>query len=594
VLVMMMLTFVCLKRRWYKVDIHINWKANTYTVMLNDEIRVQNARFTGIYVAHPFAEYFPSRLCYCRLCYFTGEDVDGIRISVTRAVDVWFDEIYVGFDNMMGFTCPFTDRSGTSTVAPVQRHWSYDEVHGGGSGFTGYVEMTRHYNHLDDTGSIPFDGQGAIDDFQDIKFSYPEGDIPLQQGKLHAGALRYLTGSLRSGKQAVDAAYTLKSPGGLWYAPGSAGDGRQFWYTEYNTDNSTSNSIPVLNGGVAACSSQDLNTWRFEGFVFQYTNLTDMVYGSEGPFYLERPKVQFEQATKTYVMWAAMDNVNRSLAMNMIATSPYEDGPFYFRRTFYPDGNQTRDQVFFYDDNSRPMVARTYFQTVEYLLPEAMMQPVWESVKFRNGTVNYRSSYHRAVFDAGYDNFHDVYNQRWRNETEEWNVVCVDKITGAERPIEAGNYTEEGTVCHDPHEYKIVYGQGNPVVPSLFLNPNISDNSWWVQTSVPAVKAQPWASSYRDGYCGIRLLNDNYEIDDPNLATFTPEARANCSNIADNPVHVSLQDKLIGVQRVIMTRRAKFLAMSSLTDDLMDTTGKGERSFSLVKDVSRIRFSDVL
>jgi hypothetical protein len=142
-----------------------------------------------------------------------------------------------------------------------------------------------------------------------------------------------------------------------------------------------------------------------------------------------------------------------------------------------------------------------------------------------------------------------------------------------ERPVFPGTYTADGTVCNDPEEYKVVYGQGDPVVTSLFLDPNVSDNSWWVQTSVPAVKAQPWASNYRDGYCGIRLLNDNYETDDPSLTEFTPQNRASCSNIADNPVHVSLQDKLIGVQRVIMTRRAKFLAMSSLTEDLMDTTG---------------------
>ena len=91
--------------------------------------------------------------------------------------------------------------------------------------------------------------------------------------------------------------------------------------------------VKVLNGGVAACSSQDLITWRFEGIVFHYTNLSDQVYGSgqtwyadinlrmyvvyvvyvmyniyfmhvDGPFYVERPKVLFNSETKNYVMWA--------------------------------------------------------------------------------------------------------------------------------------------------------------------------------------------------------------------------------------------------------------------------------------------------
>ena len=45
-----------------------------------------------------------------------------------------------------------------------------------------------------------------------------------------------------------------------------------------------------------------------------------------------------------------------------------------------------------------------------------MMQPVWESAKGRNGLINYRSNYHRAVYDIGYDNYNDIYYQRWRKE----------------------------------------------------------------------------------------------------------------------------------------------------------------------------------
>jgi hypothetical protein len=40
----------------------------------------------------------------------------------------------------------------------------FAQVHGEGTGFTQYVEMTRHYNHLDPTGSIAFDGQGEIEE----------------------------------------------------------------------------------------------------------------------------------------------------------------------------------------------------------------------------------------------------------------------------------------------------------------------------------------------------------------------------------------------------------------------------------------------
>ncbi len=537
--------------RWYKVDIHINWDNHTYYIALDDTIMVSNSKFTG-------------------------EDIDGLRLSVTRAVDVWFDEIYVGFDNTLGFTCPTTSRTGTETVAPEQRHWSLQEVAGGESSFTEYSKMTRHYSHLDVTGSVPFDGGGNIKTFQDIKNRFASGDYAITQGFLHAGALQYITGSLRSGKTPSGVSNTLVSEKGLWYSAkdgiGGAGDGRQYWYSEHNF---VSDLSETLNGGVAACSSQDLLSWRFEGFVFHYTNLSDMVYGTKGPFYVERPKVKFNSITNEYVMWAVMDDAERSLAMTSIATSPYEDGPFLFRRSFYPDGNRTRDQVIYISDDGAPVLARTYYLTVEYLLPAAVMQPVWESVKNKqDGKTNFRVNYHRGVYDIGYDNYHDIFNQRWRGEDVQYEVVCINKIDPTKRRVvAAGNYTVAGTVCNDPEERKEVLGQGNPIVTTLFVSPANPNNSWWIQTSVPAVKAQPWANSYRDGYCGIRDLQESINVMDPALESFLPQSRNDCSNIVDNPVHVSVQDKLIGVQRVVTSRRAKFMAISRLTDDMLETTG---------------------
>ena len=95
-------------------------------------------------------------------------------------------------------------------------------------------------------------------------------------------------------------------------------------------------------------------------------------------------------------------------------------------------------------------------------------------------------------------------------------------------------------------------GQGKGVL-SRFVNPNVSENSFWVQTSVDRVRPQPWSKNYRDGLCGIRKLNSAYAINDPRLATFTPADLSNCTNAADNPVHVTLQDKLIGEQQVRLT-----------------------------------------
>jgi hypothetical protein len=536
--------------RWYKIDIKIQWLNKTYSVSIDDSVLITSQKFIG-------------------------DDIDGIRLSTYRAIDVWFDEIYVGFDNSLDFQCPISYRTGTTTQGPIQKHWSYEEVHGPGSeGYTAYNQMTRHYNFLNTEGYVAFDGQGHVSDNQDIKLQYLDGDYPLTQGLVHAGALVYLTNSLRSGKTPLEQSKTLVSKVGLWSGVkdgiGGAGDGRQFWYTEYNYISDLSSS---LNGGVAACSSQDLVTWRFEGIVFHYVNLSDLVYGQNGPFYVERPKVLFNSKTKQYVMWSVMDNNARELALCAIATSPYEDGPFLFRRSFYPDGNQTRDQVIYITTVEKiPLLARTYYQTVEFLLPQAVMQPIWESAKSRSGSINYRSNYHRSFYDEGYDNFNDIYLQRWRTEDQIYNVICINKITNEVRKVDAGVY-KDGGACLDPEERKVVLGQGDPIVTTKFVSPNDSDNSWWRPTSVPNVKAQAWSNNYRDGYCGIRKLNDDYDIKNPNLATFVPEVRNTCSNIADNPIHDTYQDKLIGVTKIVATRRAKFIAISQLTDDFLDTNG---------------------
>ena len=50
-------------------------------------------------------------------------------------------------------------------------------------------------------------------------------------------------------------------------------------------------------------------------------------------------------------------------------------------RSLYPDGNQTHDQTLCQDDDGVAYLFRTYYDTVEYVLPKAVMQPTWESVK---------------------------------------------------------------------------------------------------------------------------------------------------------------------------------------------------------------------
>ena len=529
--------------QWYKVDIHIDWTELQYYILLNDVLIVSNVSFTANYI-------------------------NGVRFSTFLTTHVWFDEIYVGFDPTMRFTCPVSFSDHVGVQGAPQYNWKVEEViQQGTNGLPQFDLMSRHYSFYLPKNTLPFDGQGNLNFFQDYQYHYPAVHSP----QLHTGALLYLTNTPRSAQIPSSISATTVSSRG-WWTTGShqTSYGRQFWYVEYDFSSDLS---PSLNGGVCACSSQDLLNWRFEGIVFHYANLSDMVFGSAGPFHVERPKVLQNNMTEDFVLWAGMDNMGRSLAMAVILSSPFEDGPFYYRRSFYPDGNQTRDQVISWSTKGVAVLSRTYYQTVEFVLPEAMMQPVWESVKLQNGATNFRNSYHRTNYEIGYDNYHDIFLQRWRKENKPWEVFCVNKISGLNRSVPLGTYNSDGSICHDPEEYKVVIGQGDPYVQSNYVDPRNPENSWWRQSSVPAVQAQPWSNNVLDGLCGLQQYNDGISEYDPNLVDFTPQNRSNCSNIADNPLQPSIPDKLIGIQRVVSRRRAKYVASSRLTFDLLDTTG---------------------
>ena len=83
--------------------------------------------------------------------------------------------------------------------------------------------------------------------------------------------------------------------------------------------------------------------------------LPDMVHGPTGPLHIEKLKVLYNNSTQKYVTWMIIDNDIRELGMALVDVSDYPNGPFEFLRSLYPDGNQTRDQTVFQDDDvARP------------------------------------------------------------------------------------------------------------------------------------------------------------------------------------------------------------------------------------------------
>jgi hypothetical protein len=124
--------------KWYKVDIRINWEAQTYQVYVNDTLAAGVSASQGS-ASTPLS--------------FSADDIDGVRLSLYRSVSVFYDEIFLGSDATLSFSCPTTTRLGTVTSATQpQFGWDKEAVTAGASGLATYELMKRHYNFLQTTG----------------------------------------------------------------------------------------------------------------------------------------------------------------------------------------------------------------------------------------------------------------------------------------------------------------------------------------------------------------------------------------------------------------------------------------------------------
>ena len=540
--------------RWYKIDIRLYWGDRPmYEIFLDDSLAVDKTNFDAMAMSSiAVSNYHPDAMA-------------------------WFDEIFVGEDDTMGFRCPIGVAPGLfSADRPIWRDWKSNEI----GRMSHREDMQHHDSHISRRplykraaggGLVPFDGQGHKAFSSDIKF---------RNARLHGLKMNFGTGSML--KTALEHSIFLSEQ------PPSHGEppARHVWYGEHENaavERDGYSTAAYLRGGVAACSTTDFQTWKNEGIVLNSVNLTNMVEEIEGPLHIERPKVIYNNMTRKYIMWMIIDNEERDLAMAGVAVSDFATGPYDFVRSFYPDGNQTRDQTLLQDADGSFYLVRSYYTTVDFVLPSPIMQPTWESVKNADGDINFALSYHRANYEPNYDNYHDIYLQRWRTEDKPWKVVCVDRITGKEREVSYGkkNINFNGETCNDPYELKRVIGQGSPLqentkngIPSQFLDPTDTVNNAWMPNSVPGVKAQPWYANYKDGLCGTHKANEDKQSLDPSLpGRESITDRGDCSNISDNPIHPTSPDKLIGSNHIVEQRRAKFVAVSRLTDDYLDTSG---------------------
>eukprot|EP00924_Labyrinthula_sp_SR-Ha-C_P001282 augustus_masked-scaffold_7-processed-gene-19.96-mRNA-1 protein AED:1.00 eAED:1.00 QI:0/-1/0/0/-1/1/1/0/1696 len=332
-------------------------------------------------------------------------------------------------------------------------------------------------------------------------------------------------------------------------------------------------------GGIGVCASDDAIIFRSEGLLLNFVNLsytggvpsTDIVLNTgfnkssswEGSdvklrryklslfglwsnelLFASQPQIVFNN--NHFVLWMLVTDaftqyLNGSTELHLgtvgVASASSFLGSYTFRSTFLPKGNYTFDHTLRQFGNDTFFIFK-YHTTVDYILPDRVMQPHWQEVVNDTGNIDFALTYHRSYYHEGYDDINDICSQRMRKED-----TFVDVIN---RNITQEKFLQDYHDYYTPNKTKpvpidnIVYnGLGNPPVETRFKDPRKTENNLFRPSSVEAVQAQDWLHNY---------LEDN---------------------INDNPIHSTPADQRIGFPTVVYKRKATYIAVALVNKDLL-------------------------
>jgi hypothetical protein len=130
-------------------------------------------------------------------------------------------------------------------------------------------------------------------------------------------------------------------------------DGVYYWYGENKAGPTL--AAPLVQYrvdviGISCYSSRDLVNWKNEGIVLPAVP-GDASHDLHPSKVLERPKVLHHAPSGRFIMWMHVDSPNYSLARVGVATGPSPTGPFQYRGSFRPNGQESRDMTVFKDDD---------------------------------------------------------------------------------------------------------------------------------------------------------------------------------------------------------------------------------------------------
>ncbi len=135
---------------------------------------------------------------------------------------------------------------------------------------------------------------------------------------------------------------------GIYYLYGENKEGKT-WLPESNR-NWDGYRVDVT--GIRCYSSKDLLSWEDEGLVLKAVG-DNPVHDLHPSKVVERPKVAFNAKTKKFVMWMHIDSPDYAAARAGVAVADSPTGPFTYMESVRPEGQDSRDQTLFVDDDGK-------------------------------------------------------------------------------------------------------------------------------------------------------------------------------------------------------------------------------------------------
>jgi len=174
--------------------------------------------------------------------------------------------------------------------------------------------------------------------------------------------LAWMAASCNSGNEIISGAVWKDTDDQVINAHGAGilyHNGIYYWYGERKGDSTY--RLPWVTtwecwraeaGGVSCYSSKDLYHWKFEGVVL-HTTPDDPDSDLHFSQVIERPKVIYNEKTDKFIMWMHIESPDYEKAHVGVGVCDSPTGKFTYLGSFKPNGQDSRDQTLFKDDDGR-------------------------------------------------------------------------------------------------------------------------------------------------------------------------------------------------------------------------------------------------